>query len=62
MRNKSIVVIASAMVRGICELYTDTGKITRENFLNDGSTRVAMAVYKDAKGQCYWTCEFAADR
>ncbi len=34
----------------------------RENFLNDGFTRVAMAVYKDAKGQCYWTCEFAADR
>ena len=33
----------------------------RENFLNDGFTKVAISFYKDAKGKCFWTCEFGAD-
>ena len=34
----------------------------RENFLNDGFTCVAISYFKDAKGQCFWTCEFGAER
>ncbi len=34
----------------------------RENFLNDGFTKTAISVYTDAKGQCFWTCEFGNDR
>ena len=30
----------------------------RDNFLCDGFTKAAMALYRDDKGQCFWTCEF----
>ncbi len=34
----------------------------RENFLYDGFTIAAVALYRDANDQCYWTFEFGSDQ